>query len=165
MPYIDTSIIIVALDPSDHRNREAIKILDEERNKIISELVIIELANVLSRRRELVSQLASKLGLSEELTIFAILLYIMKRFKLRYESIEKRIKSTILGKMYSPVAAAIELSKPLQLKTLDSLHIGYIKVLKDEGKSIDRLITADTDFEKAKEYLDKVIGIALSTIK
>ena len=165
MSYIDTSIIVAALDPIDYRSRGALKILEEEKHKIISELTLLELASVLSRRRELVSDLADKLGLDIEITISAILLYLMKRFNLRHRGFESLMKIMPLGKVYNPLATAIELSPKLRLKTLDLLHIAYVKLLKDEGEPIHKLITADTDFEEAREYLEETAGVHLYILK
>ncbi len=64
MSYIDTSVIVAALDPLDPRQNSARETLEKEEYKIVSELVIAELASVLSRREELVSSIADQLGLS-----------------------------------------------------------------------------------------------------
>jgi len=52
MSYIDTSVIVASLDPEDPRSNEAKKILENEKCKIISELVLVELASVISRRKK-----------------------------------------------------------------------------------------------------------------
>jgi len=165
MSYIDTSIIVVALDPTDPRRQHAIAILEKEEHKIISELVLAELASVLSRREELISDLASKLGLSKELTIIAILLYILKRFNLRYRAPTVRAKALPFGKMYTPIAIATELSTTLKLKTLDLLHVAYVKLLKEENEPIHTLITADKDFKSVEKELRDIVGIEVSLIK
>jgi len=164
MSYIDTSIIIAALDPKDHRSEASIKLLKEEKYKVISELTLGELASVISRREELVSDLADKLDLTRELTVLAILLYIMRRFNIKYRVIEDRLKITPLGKIYKPIITAVEISPALKLKTLDLLHISYIKLLKEEGEPIYKLITADTEFEKAEEYLKEEMEVDLLMI-
>ena len=165
MSYIDTSIIVAALDPTDYRSKDALKILEEEKHKIISELTLLELASVLSSRRELVSNLADKLGLDIEITISAILLYLMKRFNLRHRGFERLTKIMPLGRIYNPLATAIELSPKLRLKTLDLLHIAYVKLLKDEGEPVYKLITADADFEEAREHLEETIGVHLYILR
>jgi len=164
MSYIDTSVIVAALDSADPRRRRAREILEEEGHKVISELVLAELASALSRREELMSDLASRLGLSRELTIAAILLYIMRRFNLRYKALVSRAKTLPFGKMHAPTAAAVELSGALKLKTLDLLHAAYIKLLKNEGEPIHTLVTADSDFEKAKK-LKSILGIDVTLIE
>ena len=165
MSYVDTSIIIAALDPIDSRNKSAIDILEKEDYKVISELTIIELASVLSRRREVLSEMTGKLGLSEKLTVLAIIMYLMRRFNLRYRAVETGAETMVLGKMYKPMAESIELSTRLKLKTLDLLHISYIKLLKGDGEPINKLITADMEFGRAEVYLKKDIGVYLSILR
>jgi len=159
MSYIDTSIIIAALDPTDSRMHQARRVLEEVRDKIISELVLVELTSVLSRRRELISNLAKKLGLSEDLLIMAVLLYIIKRFNLTYKAVRYRVATLPLGRVYMPLAVAMKLSTQLKLKTLDLLHAAYIKLLKDEGEPIHTLVTADSDFEGVKRQLGQILGV------
>ncbi|MEM3520711.1 MAG: PIN domain-containing protein, partial [Thermoproteota archaeon] len=50
MSYVDTSIIVAALDPEDPLQKSASMILKNEEDKIVSELVLLELTSVLSRR-------------------------------------------------------------------------------------------------------------------
>lgn len=164
MSYVDTSIIVASLDPLDPRSRKARRILEEEKGKVVSELVLAELASVVARREELVSSIAGKLGLSAEEAVVAILLYIIRRFNLRYRSVEGHARLPLLGRIYKPIATAIELSRVLRLKALDLLHVAYAKTLKDSGEQIQKLLTADRDFEKAREYLRREIGIDLYII-
>ena len=159
MAYIDTSIIIAALDPYDPRRKEAISLLEKEEFKIVSELTLAELASVLSRRRELISTIADKLKLSKELTIVAILLYLTKRFKLKYMKILARSRIPLIGDIYTPMAKAIMLSSKLGLKALDLLHVAYLEILKEEGTPVTKLLTFDKDFKKAKEYLEKEVKV------
>jgi predicted nucleic acid-binding protein len=63
--YVDTSAIVAALDPSDSRMRRARGLLEHAEDKVVSELVIVELASVLSRRRSLLASIAGRLGVSE----------------------------------------------------------------------------------------------------
>ena len=158
MSYIDTSVIIAALDPLDPRQRSARIVLeDEERVKVVSELVLMELASVLVRR-ELLLELKARLDLREELVLPTVLLYLIKRFKLGYERVDGHTKIPVLGELYSPMAVALNLLTKLKLRTLDSLHVAYSKLLKDKGKEIDSLITVDEQFKsivgKIKEILD-----------
>ena len=158
MSYIDTSVIVAALDPLDPRQRSARIVLDdEERVKVISELVLTELASILVRR-ELLFELKARLDLREELVLPTVLLYLIKRFKLGYERVDGHTKIPVLGELYSPMAVALNLFTKLKLRTLDSLHVAYSKLLKDKGKEIDSLITVDEEFKsivgKIKEILD-----------
>ncbi len=164
MSYIDTSTIIATFDPKDPRRLEAIKALENEPVKIVSELVLAELASVLSRREDLLRQVMHDLKLSREEAIIAILVYILKRFDIKYKTVNKVARYPFLGKIYGPIAEAVELSTHVKLRTLDLLHIAYIKLLINEGENIRKFITLDKEFEKAKEYLDKRINIKLKII-
>jgi predicted nucleic acid-binding protein len=66
MNYIDTSVIVAALDPLNQRQKSAKEILEKE-DKVISELVLAELASILNRK-ETLSELIVKLGLRKELS-------------------------------------------------------------------------------------------------
>ena len=164
MSYVDTSIIVAALDPTDSRRYHAKMILEEKSVKMVSELVLMELASVLSRREKMMAELANKLGLSRELVEVAVILYILKRFNLKYKMLRSRTRVTVFGKMYAPIAVAMELSPKLRLRTLDLLHIAYLKLLKEEGEPINTLMTADEDFKEVEKELKEVIGVNVHLI-
>ena len=65
---------------------------------------------------------------------------------------------------YRPVTIGIELSHEVGLKTLDLLHIAYVKALKDQGEKLEKLITADMEFKKAEKQLIKIVRIHLHTV-
>ena len=159
MSYVDTSVIVVALDPKDSRREHARSFLESDEYKVVSELVLVELASALSRRNELLLSLASKLGVSNELLVTASLLYILRRFKLKYRAITVRTRPLPFGRIYAPVAVATELSSTLRLKTLNLLHVAYVKILKEEGEPIRTLVTADSDFKRIKKELRDSIGV------
>ena len=164
MSYVDASVIVAALDPTDPRRRHARAILEREGVKIASELALMELASALSRRTELLSELASKLGLSRGLVEIAVLLYILKRFNLEYRALGTHAKVTIFRKVYAPIATAMELSPRLRLKILDLLHAAYLKLLKERGEPIDTLVTADEDFKRVKKELREAVGVNVHLI-
>ena len=71
--YIDTSILVAALDEKDRRYDKARTILEESgRVKVISELVVTELASVVARRSDIVSSIGQILGLGPEEVMLAI---------------------------------------------------------------------------------------------
>ena len=53
MSYVDTSIIVAALDKLDSRQRLALRVLEKGENKRVSELVLAELASILARRKSM----------------------------------------------------------------------------------------------------------------
>jgi len=164
MNYIDTSVIVSALDPLDPRRELARAVLEESEDNVISELVMVELASVLARR-ELPEELKAKLGLREELIIPAVLLYLIRRFGLRYERVDGQMKIPILGEMYLPIATAINLSRNLRLKTLDLLHVAYARLLKDQGKPVDVLVTVDEDFERVSKIVEDRFNVKIEILK
>jgi len=164
LSYIDTSVIVAALDPLDPRQKQARSILEEEGEKVISELMLVELASIVTRREELVTSIANKLGLSKEEAIIAIILYLLKRFNLKYKKVHNGTRLPLLGEVYKPIAVAVQLSPKLKMRTLDLLHIAYVKLIKDKEEPIQKLVTADKDFEKARETLKKELDINLHII-
>lgn len=127
--------------------------------------MLAELASLLSRREGLVSNPARRLGLSTELTIAAILLYLLRRFNLKYRAVESRAKTLPFSKASAPTATAMQLSAALKLKTLDLLHAAYVKLLKDQGEPIFTLKTADADLKEAEEQLKSAVGVSVSIVE
>lgn len=164
MIYIDTSVVIAALDPADPRREEARKTLELHVDKVVSELVVTELASVLAKQHKILASIRDRLGVSEHVALIAVILYIMKRFNLKYISVEGSLR-TPFGQFYKPLAYAVELSERLRLRILDLLHLAYIKAMKEQGIWINALLTADTDFKNNEEDIKKVLGITIDLLK
>jgi predicted nucleic acid-binding protein len=164
MIYVDTSVVITALDPTDPRRDKARKILESYKDKIVSELVIAELASVLSKRYEVLSYIKNKLGISDRVAFMAVILYILKRFNLKHVKVDE-FSTTPLGRFYEPIRYTIELAEELRLKTLDLLHLAYIKTMKEQGIWIQSLLTADTDFKNNEENIKRILGITIDLIE
>ena len=101
MSYIDTSVIVAALDPSDRRRDQARMVLEGREGKFISELVLAELSSVFARRDEL-KKLTCELGIREDLALPAILIYLIKRFGLNYMKVNGLVRLPAIGGLYSP---------------------------------------------------------------
>lgn len=164
MSYVDTSVIVSALDRLDPRQKIAREILEKEVDKKISELVLVELASILSRREGVLSDLSKRMKVREELVLPAAVLYIMKRFKLSYERVDG-YKRAVVGNIYFPFGIALELSSELKLKTLDLLHLAYIRALTEQGEEINTLLTLDEDFEKEKERIERELNVKVKVLK
>ncbi len=164
MSYVDTSIIIAALDPRDPRREKALKILGDSRPKIISELTLVELASVLARRREVIAALANRLSIDEHLAFIAVLIYILRRFRLKYIGV-KEYSRTMLGEHYKPMSYAVDLASTVGLKTLDLLHIAYIKAMKEQGTKICSLLTVDADFKKHETSIQGTVGVLVELLE
>ncbi len=163
MIYVDTSVIVAALDPTDPRREKARETLGLHEDKIVSELVIAELASVLARQRRVLVALIDKLGVDDRVALTATILYILRRFNLKYADV-RGFSRNIFGVLYDPVAYAIKLTERLSLKTLDLLHLGYIKAMEEQGLRIRTLLTADTEFKKVEKDLQESLGITIDLV-
>lgn len=164
MIYVDTSVIVAALDPTDPRREEARKALELHDNKIVSELFIAELASVLARQHKVLISIKDKLGLDDHMMAsMTIILYILKRFNLKYIGV-RGFSRTLFGKLYNPMRYAIELTERLRLKTLDLLHLAYIKAMKEQGLLINTLLTADTDFKNVEKDLQELLEVSIELL-
>jgi predicted nucleic acid-binding protein len=161
--YVDTSVIVAALDPTDPRREKARKALELHDNKVVSELVIAELASMLARQRRVLVSIRDKLGVDDHMASIAIILYILKRFNLKYTSV-RGFSTTLFGKIYNPMAYAIEPTEKLRLKTLDLLHLAYIKAIREQGLWIHALLTADTDFKDIEKDLQESLGVTIDLL-
>ena len=164
MIYVDTSVIVATLDPTDSRRPRARKALEVSDGKVVSELVIAELASVLTRQEEVLNSIKETLGMSKPIALLATILYILKRFNLNYVSIKGHLRNPI-GSFYKPLAYAIELAEKIRLRTLDLLHLAYIKVMKEQGLQISTLLTADTDFKDRETNIHKVLDVYVNLIE
>ena len=59
---------------------------------------------------------------------------------------------------------AIELTERLRLKTLDLLHLAYIKAMKEQGLLINTLLTADTDFKNVEKDLQELLRVSIELL-
>lgn len=161
MSYVDTSVIVAAIDAADPRREGALRFLQDREAKIVSDLAVVELSSVLSRRRELLEALAPALGLrSIDETVDAIVLYLIRRFGLRYHSLSRAARLLLIGGAWAVAALAYRLSARVGLRTLDLLHVSYAILLKRAGAGVERLVTLDKEFERAREELARA-GIQL----
>jgi predicted nucleic acid-binding protein len=164
MIYVDTSAVVAALDPTDPRMDRAREALGSYKDKIVSELVIAELASVLARQRRMLAFIRDRLGVGDHLAFTAVILYILRRFGLKYIEV-KEFTTTPLGRFCEPIRYTVELAGKLRLKTLDLLHLAYIKAMEEQGVWIHTLLTAVTDFKNSEEDIRKALGITVDLIK
>lgn len=161
MSYVDTSVIVAALDSEDPRQVAAIKALEKRREKVVSELVLLELASILTRRR-LLEGLARSLGVDMSGVLLpAVLLYIMRRFGLRYTRVEG-FESYHFLVVNTPVSRALRLLGSVNLRTLDLLHLAYIEALKNQEENLEELLTVDEDFLREAKKIENLIGVKVT---
>lgn len=125
----------------------------------MSELVLTELASILSRREEMLLELSRKLKVKEELIVPIVILYILRKFKLSYRRVDGYRRIFMIDNLYPPFATAMDISSKFKLKTLDLLHLAYIKTLMEQGEEINELITVDYDFEREREAIKRELNI------
>lgn len=159
MSYVDTSVIVASLDKLNSRQRVAQEVLERGERKIVSELVLAELASILSRREEMLLELSRKLKVKEELIVPIVILYILRKFKLSYRRVDGYRRIFMIGNLYPPFATAMDISSKVKLKILDLLHLAYIKTLMEQGEEINELITVDYDFEREREAIKRELNI------
>jgi len=163
MSYVDTSVIVAALDPTDRRQGMAQDFLEGEMDKVVSELTIVELASVLSRSPHR-GRLLERLRVKEELLIPTLLLYILRRFKLQLGLLKGSVRLPPLGEVYLTMAEALELSVKARLRTLDLLHLAYAKLLRDSGERVETLVTLDENF-RIKADLERELNIRVQLLE
>ena len=162
--YIDTSILISALDGSDDLHLSARTCLDEVNQGIITELVITEFFSVILRREDLSSQLDALVPESKELSPYerslALLLYLVKRFKLTFIEAQAGKRYMALGKIYAPLAQTLRLSQILKMRTLDVMHLAYALLInKQIPKFLDIIATTDEDFIENEKQIKEISGL------
>ena len=165
MAYTDTSVIVAALDPSDPRCEKARSLLEGSGYRVVSELTLVELASLISRRGELLSRLASAIGAEEEPTLSAALLYLLKRFNLKYRPVEHRSSATALGRAGVVAATTLSFASYLKLKSLNLLHAAYARLLVEQGEPISVIETADREFWGRREEIREALGLRVTLIE
>ncbi|MBI4257497.1 MAG: PIN domain-containing protein [Thaumarchaeota archaeon] len=165
MIYIDTSLIVAALDESDSKHAHALQILQTTRDKVVSELTLAELSSTLARREEALLDIATKAQIKKELATITAIIYILRRFKLKQAKPQGFITIPTLGRLYAPIAITIQLSEAIKLKTLDLLHLASAKQIKENGLAITSFATGDQAFERYRNEIEKQTGVELITVK
>lgn len=165
MSYIDTSVIVVALDPTDLRRKRALEVLESEADKVISEIVLAELASVISRHELLNKQLYNKLSLKDELIVPTLIIYLLKRFNLKLYKTHRDVRLPQLGELHAPIAMALTLSHKIRLRTLDLLHVAYLSLIKASGNNVNKMITMDKELKKIADFLKDDLSIMLQAIE
>lgn len=162
MKYIDTSVIISALDPKDTSSIISNKAL-KAKGKIISELVTAELSSALSRNKNVV-KLMDEISGDRTSSWYAVILYIIQKFDLLFFPLQQANIETPIGKYGNIISFAIELIKDVPLRTLDLLHISYAYAIGDATKSDIEFVTRDKEFEGYKSEIYSSTGIKVSYI-
>ena len=157
MKYIDTSVIVSALDPADPSTISSIELL-RRREKVVSELVITELSSVLSRNKNFVN-LLDELSGDRTSSSYAVILYILQKFDLLFLPVQQTRVEMPIGNCGNIMSFAVELSRDIPMRTLDLLHLSYAHAMMESTKADIELITRDREFEIYKSEIYRAAGI------
>lgn len=155
MNYVDTSLVITALDVSEPaRSRAAKALLERNEGKVVSELFLVELSSAISRKAELIA--AVSVEDSQPPTILlAYLVYLMSKYGLKLLGPSGEHVLTPIGRIGLEAGSCLALAAELKLRSLDLLHVAYLLSLKERGYGIEKLLTTDREFQKAEKLLDE----------
>lgn len=153
MNYVDTSLVVAALDTSEpSRSRDATAMLERGGEKVVSELFLVELASAISRKSELIA--AARLEDSQPPTILlAYLVYLMSKYDLRLLGSSGEQVTTPFGRVSAEAGSCLGIAADLKLRSLDLLHLAHMLSLKERGYSVEALLTSDAEFLKAERFL------------
>lgn len=154
MNYIDTSLVIAAMDSSTRsRSREAVALLARTREKVVSELFLVELAAAISRNPDLISAVSVE-DAQPATILLSYLVYLLSKYNLKLLPPSDEQVTTPFGRVNAEAGSCLALATDLKLRSLDLLHIAHLISLKNRGFGIESLLTSDSDFSKAERLLE-----------
>jgi glycerol-3-phosphate cytidylyltransferase-like family protein len=164
MNYVDTSLVTVAMDTTTRaRSKKAAAMLASAREKVVSELFLVELSAAISRKPELISALPVE-DTQPSTILLAYLVHLMSKYELKLLSPSNELVATPLGRVGAESGFSIALSSDLKLRSLDLLHVAYLMSLKNRGFGIESFLTSNPDFSKAEKFLEDN-GVKLILLK
>ncbi len=153
--YIDTNIIISCYKPRDPMYKIANELFKRDFEFIISPITLVELYSILSRIKPFL-KLKKELKQASIGTIVAFIIHdchlkiLAKGFLFRLSLFKTTFRIPLEYHL------AMKFSEKLQLKTLDTLHLAYAYMLRNE---IDYFVTSDDDILAKKEKIKNYLGI------
>ena len=157
MKYIDTSVIVSALDQTDPSCTNSMEVLKSP-GKIISELVVTELTSVLSRNKNFAT-LMDELSGDRASSLYAAVLYIIQKFDILFLPVHQTSVEMLIGSYGNIMSFAIEITNDVPMRTLDLLHISYAHAIAESTKSVIEFVTRDREFEVYKSEIYRTSGI------
>ena len=158
MKYIDTSVIVSALDPLDQEHALARKVIHDRGDKVVSELTLVEMASVIRRRQYSPDKKAIP-DSPNIIHLYGRVLYILQEMDLRVLFPKESIIGSPFGNMTSPYFRALELSSDIPMRTLDLLHLGYASEIGSSLSISLDFLTRDNEFAKYSEKIREILGI------
>ena len=163
MRYIDTSVIVSALDPADPSRLRSIETLKKP-GKVVSELVVTELSSVLQRSKKFVS-LIDQLSGGRTSSSYAVITYILEKFGLSYLPAQITQTETPIGRYNNVMDFAIVIANKVPMRTLDLLHLSYAFLFSSLTKSKVDFVTRDKEFTFYNEEILDAVGIEIFYIE
>ena len=158
MKYIDTSVIVSALDPLDQEHALARKAVHDRGDKVVSELTLVEMASVIRWRQYSLDKKAIP-DSPNIIDLYGRVLYILQEMDLRVLFPKESIIGSPFGNMTSPYFRALELSSDIPMRTLDLLHLGYASEIGSSLSISLDFLTRDNEFAKYSEKIREILGI------
>lgn len=106
MRYIDTSVIVSALDPLDQEHDLARRVIRVRGDKVVSELTLVEMTSVIRRRQYGLDKKAIP-DSPDIIDLYGKVLYILQEMNMRVLFPKESIIGSPFGNMTSPYFKAI----------------------------------------------------------
>ena len=116
-------------------------------DKAVSELVLVELASILSIYESPRSELAGKNTHQRLITNTHHHSVHTQEIQAKASQGRWTAQTTVSRRAKQAMSIALSLSPKIKLKTLDLLHVAYACLIRIDGRKLEKIITADRDFE------------------
>ena len=163
MRYIDTSVIVSALDHADPSRMSSTDTLKKP-GKVVSELVVTELNSVLLRSKNFVG-LMDQLSGDRTSSSYAAIIYILEKFDLMYLPTQITQIETPIGRYNSVMEFAIGVANKVPMRTLDLLHLSYAYSFSSLTRSRVEFVTRDKEFAFYNTEILDAASIEISYIE
>ncbi len=163
MRYIDTSVIVSALDPADPSRPSSTETLKKP-GKVVSELVVTELSSVLLRSKNFVS-LMDQLSGDRTSSSYAAIIYTLEKFDLMYLPTQITQIETPIGRYNSVMDFAIGIANKVPMRTLDLMHLSYAYSFSNLTRSKIEFVTRDREFKFYNREILDAVAIEISYIE
>jgi predicted nucleic acid-binding protein len=101
--YIDTSVIVSALDPLDQEHDLARRVIRVRGDKVVSELTLVEMTSVIRRRQYGLDKKAIP-DSPDIIDLYGKVLYILQEMNMRVLFPKESIIGSPFGNMTSPIS-------------------------------------------------------------
>ncbi len=169
--YLDTSVILARYLPTDPDFRAVEKFFQKSSEpKYISEISVLELYCVFSRLIR--GGLLAALGdirefddLNVEEKVIVAVEHAIRTWRLRVAISDRTFLKFPVGKQTIEIQhelfEAIRISPTLALRTLDTLHLAYVRAIKELAVDLQTFMTLDKEIASRRETIQNELGITV----